>query len=135
MNVTANDNTIDFARVIREAQLEARADEYASTLLDGCEILDDTDADVIADFAHLLPGVLARRGYHLERIPGGWRVRHVGICTPQSHAALKASRAAWLSLEYVGLQDNGAGGKIELRECRHCHSSLGRTLPRLAVVP
>lgn len=40
----------------------------------------------------------------------------------------KYTAAEWKKLRYVGVQQ-GVGERIELRNCAHCRSTLGKTLP------
>lgn len=54
-------------------------------------------------------------------------------CTGATHAAL--SLADFAALEFAGLQDNGAGGFVEMRNCGDCGSTLGRDVPTLLPLP
>lgn len=46
-------------------------------------------------------------------------------CSPSSHGRIKADRAAFEQLDYVGVQEYpGRGYSIELRNCQ-CGSTLG----------
>jgi hypothetical protein len=59
---------------IVQASLRRAAEEYASLLTEGSDILDDTDSRIVDPIRHLLPALLGRRGLVLAQIPGGWRV-------------------------------------------------------------
>lgn len=48
-------------------------------------------------------------------------------CTEEEHEALKRDPARWLvETTPAGLQDDGAGGALELGHCRRCNSTLAR---------
>lgn len=54
--------------------------------------------------------------------------RSVRVCCPSAvHEAMKRDDLAWARLEYVGLQDDGDGGWLELRNCP-CGGTLGRAV-------
>lgn len=49
----------------------------------------------------------------------------VDVCTADgTHEAVKADPARWAQLPRVGLQEDGAGGAYELRNCDRCRSTL-----------
>lgn len=41
-----------------------------------------------------------------------------------THAALKRDPARWAELPRIGVQEDGEGGALEIRNCIHCQSSL-----------
>lgn len=113
---------------------EREADLYASHLVDGSEILDDTDADVVEPFRAALPAALARRGFGLERLPGKWRVyrpRALVVCDTVRHEALKRDPYLWWIMT-TPLQDRWTLGDqvLETRICCACGSSLAREVRR-----
>lgn len=48
-------------------------------------------------------------------------------CTRESHEAAKLDEKAWLSMEYVGIQESGPEYSLELRNCK-CGSTLARRI-------
>ena len=46
-------------------------------------------------------------------------------CPAEAHDMMRANDAVWSSLEAVGYQDDGAGGRLELRNCP-CGGTISR---------
>lgn len=46
-------------------------------------------------------------------------------CPAEDHDRMRASNAVWSGLEHVGYQDDGEGGKLELRNC-WCGGTISR---------
>lgn len=46
-------------------------------------------------------------------------------CPVEDHDRMRASSAVWASLEHVGFQDDGEGGRLELRNCP-CGGTISR---------
>lgn len=46
-------------------------------------------------------------------------------CPAEDHDRMRASNAVWSGLEHVGYQDDGAGGRLELRNC-WCGGTISR---------
>lgn len=46
-------------------------------------------------------------------------------CPAEAHDMMRANDAVWSSLEAVGYQDDGAGGQLELRNCK-CGGTISR---------
>ena len=48
------------------------------------------------------------------------------VCTRETHAAIKRDPNKWASLRYLGLQADGPGHVLEMRNCRACGSTLAK---------
>ena len=61
----------------RASWLRLRARDYVEALIAEPEptIIERMDADAIADFRLYIPSELAKRGYYLEQIQGGWSAK------------------------------------------------------------
>lgn len=53
------------------------------------------------------------------------RAKASKCCPAELHDAMRANNAVWSGLEHVGYQDDGDGGRLELRNC-WCGGTLSR---------
>jgi hypothetical protein len=97
--------TAQLGAAIVTASLRRSAEEYASTLVVGDTIVEETDGPVIGPIRHLLPRALAQRGLALDQVPGGWRIiRSPFPAVPTVPAECSVCGASWFSCKHgVGL--------------------------------